>query len=80
MFQPEDFVAALPSCRLHLNSERAGVSGGLSLIPRGKDLDALIADYQFMIDEGLLRDDTYGFDTLIVQCTALQEEANRYYF
>jgi len=30
-----------------------------------------------MIDESLLRDDAYDFDTLIAKCTSLQEEANK---
>src|SRR5579859_5331159 len=55
----------------------AAVSGGLLLIPTMADLDALRKDYQSMIDEGLLRDDAYDFDTLIAQCTSLQDEANR---
>jgi hypothetical protein len=52
------------------------VKGGLLLIPRGKDLDALRADYQSMIEEGLLMEDAHKFDDLIMQCTAIQKEAN----
>jgi Nucleotidyl transferase AbiEii toxin, Type IV TA system len=52
------------------------VKGGLVLIPRGEDLDALRADYNFMIEEGLLLEDAHDFDDLITQCTALQKEAN----
>jgi hypothetical protein len=54
----------------------AAVGGGLILIPRGEDLVALRADYQSMVDEGLLREDAHDFNALISQCTALQEEAN----
>lgn len=53
------------------------VKGGLVLIPQGEDMDALRADYQSMIDEGLLLEDVHDFDELITQCTVLREEANR---
>jgi hypothetical protein len=60
--------------------DAGGVNGdtqdGLVLIPRGEDLDALRADYNFMIEEGLLLEDVHEFDDLIAQCTALQKEAN----
>jgi hypothetical protein len=52
------------------------IEGGLILIPRGEDLEALRTDYRSMIDEGLLRTDAYDFDSLIAQCTTLQREAN----
>ena len=45
------------------------VKGGLVLIPQGEDMDALRADYQSMIDEGLLLEDVHDFDELITQCT-----------
>jgi hypothetical protein len=53
------------------------VKGGLVLIPRGEDLDALRADYNFMIEEGLLLEDAHDFDDLITQCTALQKEVTK---
>jgi hypothetical protein len=54
----------------------AAIEGGVILIPRGEDLEALRADYRSMIDEGLLRTDAYDFDSLIAQCTTLQREVN----
>ncbi len=55
----------------------AAVTGSLLLIPSGADLNALRADYQSMIDEGLVREDAYDFNAVIAQCTSLQEEANK---
>ena len=52
------------------------IEGGLILIPRGEDLEALRTDYRSMIDEGLLRTDAHDFDSLIAQCTTLQREVN----
>jgi len=52
------------------------IEGGLILIPRGEDLEALRTDYQLMIDEGLLLTDAHDFDSLIAQCTTLQREVN----
>ena len=62
--------------RIALGEGGQAVNGGLVLIARGEDLDALRADYNVMIEEGLLLEDAHDFDALIAQCTALQKEAN----
>lgn len=54
----------------------AAVNGNLLLIPEGAALEALKADYQAMIVEGLLREDAQTFDQLAAGCIAIQKEAN----
>ena len=54
----------------------AAVSGGLRLVPTDGALAKLAADYQHMVEDGLLLDDVESFDALIAQCKAVQEKAN----
>lgn len=54
----------------------AAVSGKLQLVPDDGALATLAADYQRMIDDGLLLDDAEPFETLMERCRAIQEKAN----
>jgi Nucleotidyl transferase AbiEii toxin, Type IV TA system len=54
----------------------AAIRGALILIPNGGELDALRADYNAMLAEGLLPEYANNFDALIAQCTELQTETN----
>ena len=53
------------------------VSGGLHLVPVGKALESLAADYAEMVEDGLLLGDAEPFDQLLEHCRNLQERANR---
>lgn len=52
------------------------VSGGLQLVPDDGALAKLAADYQHMIDDGLLLDDAEPFESLLERCKAIQQKAN----
>lgn len=54
----------------------AAVSGELQLIPGDDALAKLAADYQRMIDDGLLLDDAEPFEALLDRCRAIQQKAN----
>lgn len=54
----------------------AAVGGGLKLVPAGKGLEALSADYAAMIDDGLLLDEAEAFEKLIERCRDLERRAN----
>jgi Nucleotidyl transferase AbiEii toxin, Type IV TA system len=54
----------------------ASVSGQLRLVPDGKDIKELEADYNNMAEAGILLDDAELFPKLMERCTALQERAN----
>jgi hypothetical protein len=53
------------------------VSGGLNLVPGGKALESLAADYAEMVDDGLLLGDAEPFEELLERCQNLQERVNR---
>ncbi len=55
---------------------RRAVRGELRLVPEGRALTALRADYQEMIDGGLFEDEPCSFDQLMEQCAAIEREAN----
>lgn len=55
----------------------SAVSGTLSLVPTGKALESLSADYAQMIDDGLLLDEAESFDNLLDACRGLQERVNQ---
>ena len=55
----------------------AAVSGSLQLLPDEAMRKELEADYQKMIDAGLLLGDAEPFDELMKRCEALQKRANR---
>lgn len=54
----------------------AAVLGGLQLVPDEAALAKLAADYQRMIDDGLLLDDAEPFDSLLARCRVIQQKAN----
>jgi hypothetical protein len=53
------------------------VSGGLHLVPGGKALESLAADYTEMVEDGLLLGDPEPFEELLEHCRNLQDRANR---
>jgi hypothetical protein len=55
----------------------SAVRGGLVLVAGGEAQEALRADYQRMVNDGLLLDDAEPFDQLIEACRNIQEKANR---
>lgn len=55
---------------------QTAVNGGLCLVPTGAALEALVEDYQRMIEEGLFFDDAPSFDDLIRRCADLERRAN----
>jgi hypothetical protein len=50
---------------------------GLTIVPEGNALDALRGDYQRMLEDGLLLEDTESFDLLMVKCKKIQEQVKR---
>ena len=54
----------------------AAVSGGLQLVPDDNALAKLAADYQHMVDDGLLLDDAESFEALLERCRVIQRKAN----
>ena len=54
----------------------AAVGGGLQLVPDDNALAQLAADYQHMVDDGLLFDDAEPFEALLDRCRAIQAKAN----
>lgn len=54
----------------------AAVSGDLQLVPAGKALELLAADYAKMAEDGVLLDDAEPFEGIIKRCRALQQLAN----
>lgn len=55
---------------------RAAVSGGLCLVPEAAALQALLMDYQAMVDDGLFLEDVETFSDLLAQCQQLQDKVN----
>jgi hypothetical protein len=54
----------------------AAISGKLQLVPDGKGLKELEADYKSMADAGILLGEVEPFAELMKRCAALQERAN----
>ncbi len=54
----------------------AAVSGGLQLVPDDNALAKLAADYQHMVDDGLLLDDAESFEALLERCRVIHRKAN----
>ena len=52
------------------------VSGGLQLVPNGEAYRALAADYQTMLDNGMLLNRDENFDNIIQRCAEIQKRAN----
>ncbi len=51
-----------------------GMRKGLTLVPTGRAYDALLEDYQGMVADGLLLDDTETFEELMAQCLVIQQQ------
>ena len=54
----------------------AAVAGDLQLVPSGTLTNLLRADYQAMLDNGLLNDQAPSFEQLMDRSQALQDRAN----
>lgn len=55
----------------------AAIGGELVLIPKDAGLEALAADYQNMIEDGLFLGEAPQFNTVIDICRGIQERANK---
>lgn len=55
---------------------QAAVSGGLQLVPSDEALAVLGDDYQRMLADGMLLDDSEPFEALMKRCTAIEMRAN----
>ena len=55
----------------------AAVSGGLQLVPEGLVYRVVESDYERMGEDGILLDDSEGFDDLMRRCSELEEKANQ---
>ena len=55
----------------------AAVTGGLKLVPDGEGRKILSADYQKMLDDGLLPDGAETFDEILAHCADIQNRANK---
>lgn len=53
------------------------VSGGLQLVPTGAAHDRLALDYDGMISDGLVLEQTPEFSVLVAHCRAIQDRANK---
>jgi hypothetical protein len=51
------------------------IRGGLTIVPAGRAYDALRVDYQNMVADGLLLDDTETFEDLMAECLVIQQQA-----
>lgn len=54
----------------------AAVTGNLQLVPEGNSYAALQADYDRMVNDGILLDDEEGFGELMRRCAELEDNAN----
>jgi len=54
----------------------AAIAGELQLVPENETLAILAADYQHMIDDGLLMDGTETFELLMQRCEIIQQKTN----
>jgi hypothetical protein len=54
----------------------AAVTGGLKLVPDGEGRAILSADYQKMLEDGLLPDGAETFDDILAHCADIQNRAN----
>ena len=55
----------------------AAVRGGLQLVPKGNAYQVVEDDYERMVKDGILLDDSEGFEGLMSRCSELEEKANR---
>ncbi|MGH9709966.1 MAG: nucleotidyl transferase AbiEii/AbiGii toxin family protein, partial [Candidatus Acidiferrales bacterium] len=49
------------------------VHGALVLVPKGEAQNALRADYQKMVDDGLLFEEAESFEQLIEKCSEIEQ-------
>jgi hypothetical protein len=56
---------------------RAAVTGGLRLVPDQGAFASLLRDYERMLEDGLLFEDSEPFESLMNQCRALESRINR---
>ncbi len=54
----------------------AAVCGGLQLVPAGAAQEVLADDYERMLADGMLLDDTEPFDALMERCRAIEARVN----
>ena len=54
----------------------AAISGDIQLVPEGKAREKLGADYEQMVEDGILLDEVEPFNTVIERCHAIQERVN----
>jgi hypothetical protein len=68
------------STRIKIVHDRAGyaaaISGKLKLVPDKNGREALKADYEQMVDAGILLGDAEEFDELMDLCSDLESRAN----
>ena len=69
------FFAAKDSHHNAINYASA-VSGGLMLVPQGKTLEALTADYAKMVDDRLFLREPEPFSWIIERCREIEKRAN----
>ena len=55
----------------------AAVGGSLQLVPEGLAYQVVEDDYDRMVEDGILLDDSEGFDDLMRRCSELEEKANQ---
>ena len=55
----------------------AAVSGSLQLVPEGLAYQVVENDYERMVEDGILLDDSEGFEVLMKRCSELEEKANQ---
>ena len=55
----------------------AAVNGGLQLVPEGLAYQVVKNDYERMVEDGILLDDSEEFDDLMRRCSELEEKANQ---
>ena len=56
---------------------KAAVSGSLQLVPEGPAYQVVESDYERMVEDGILLDDSEGFNDLMRRCSELEEKANQ---
>ena len=57
---------------------KAAVSGSLQLVPQeGPAYQVVESDYERMVEDGILLDDSEGFNDLMRRCSELEKKANQ---
>lgn len=55
----------------------AAVAGRLKLVPEGESRAVLSADYEKMLDDGLLPNGAEAFDKILISCVGIERRANK---